>query len=161
MSRREDDIVHSLTSLWRPTTTILAAGANQAAMAFLTAEGRRKAPDLVVFAENSILLFEAKTRASALFVGGPASDAEILLSLAASRTRQRVFLDRCRRLLGSMSIPSPHDLDLRLGLLAGTAFSDNHLKAAPGLICIETLTDNAPLNVPQGASSIPVCCPLS
>jgi hypothetical protein len=147
---QEDDVVHALTERWRRVATVLASGGNQGTLHFATASGRRKAPDVVAYCDETVVLVEAKVRAAALF-SGIESDLSHLHSLSADPGRCDEFLRKASALLRSMGESGPEEPRLVCALLAGSAFVDEQIAAAEGLACIEAPSDGSVRAVARGA----------
>lgn len=128
---QEDDILEIVGKhLKSKQFYTLASGGNQAGLfSFYTKLGRRKAPDLVVFRNPVLAVFEAKVKASSLFSSKEegASDYDCISFFVHSEEAQRQIIRKAIPVLKSLDVKIERDIKVVGGLIAGDDFSP-HLK---------------------------------
>jgi hypothetical protein len=154
--RLEDDIINDVVTLLRPVSHIVASGGNQSRVRFRLEDGRFKAPDIVAYGNESIVVLEAKILASGLFLGtyqGGLSDCEVMLSLLTSLVAQESLRTTIGTVLAGRGVEMEADVRIVPGLVSGSPFLPTHLEQAEGLVCIEV--QDGQLTLAQGAAVWP------
>lgn len=118
----EDEVIDVVaTELRLRGFAILAEGANQgSAFRFPLASGRCKAPDLVAFQGETLVIMEGKVRARDLFVArrGTESDFDCITDLAGNLTAQSALIKEALRRLEHSGYGRPLVTEIRFGLIA-------------------------------------------
>lgn len=119
----EDEVVVTFAEYASARTAfVLVAAANQSSgFSYRLSDGRRKAPDIVIYHDELLFVFEAKIFAKDLFreVEGRVSDADALIQLGRALDQQAMLVEEGRRKLRAI-----HDCDHVIrrvvrGLVAG------------------------------------------
>jgi hypothetical protein len=126
---QEDDVIEVAAEHFTSKGfSVLAWGANQAGLRFHTGSKTWKAPDLVVYREPIVGVFEAKIRTAQLFIssGTRMSDHDAIVFLLDSEQAQHEILHQVRERL---RIPEKSVSSFQLigGLIAGNELSPSQM----------------------------------
>jgi len=151
---QEDDIIHIVAEFLKAQSfLILAQGGNQAgSFRFALNLQKTKAPDLVAFRETTILVCEAKVKASSLFSvsKNSSSDLDSILYLMNSEKPQSEVKSFFERKLPLLNIPIPNETQIRGCLIAGNSFKRYLYKIlSPKILLLSVDTDNSRVVVEQ------------